>query len=105
MVDSPTLKAFANFSPGLRLGNPGKRDKSLEVLAIPIYRDCVFFKRLATPSELPKTEGTLTAQGFKANPGLKFANAFSVSGESTNLILLYRYEESSIRWVYAVVVG
>jgi hypothetical protein len=35
-------------------------------------------RRIATPSELRTVCGGFVNQGFKANPGLKLANAFSV---------------------------
>jgi hypothetical protein len=37
-------------------------------------------KTIATPSELRQKTNVPQSQGFKANPGLEFANAFSVSG-------------------------
>ena len=37
---------------------------------------------VATPSELRPNECALYSQGFKANPGLKLANAFSVMGRA-----------------------
>jgi hypothetical protein len=64
-----TLKAFANFSLGLRFGNPGKnasesfKDATLKWLprrpssCIPV----------ATPSELRPDKCALFTQGFKAN--------------------------------------
>src|SRR5512132_689267 len=76
-----TLKAFANFSPGLRFGNPGKKTHpnlfegaTLKRVASPSPES----HPVATPSELRRNKCSLFTQGFKANPGLKLANAFSV---------------------------
>jgi hypothetical protein len=41
-------------------------------------RRCSLPQTLATPSELREFIEAFSTQGFKANPGLKFANAFSV---------------------------
>jgi hypothetical protein len=74
-----TVKAFANFSPGLGFGNPGKE--------APHFQRMQTLKRLrrgdskpvATPSELRQDQGASYPQGFKANPGLELANTFGVS--------------------------
>jgi hypothetical protein len=60
-----TLKALANVSPGFAL-NPGVKNASGN-------------KRGATPSELRLREMSCVVPGLpKRNPGLEFANAFSV---------------------------
>ena len=76
MKETITLKAFANSSPGLRSGNPGVTD---------FMKDATL-KGLRSPSAksqlLQSCEESLAAfktQGFKANPGLELANAFSVN--------------------------
>jgi hypothetical protein len=81
-----TLKAFANSSPGLRSGNPGIH---VAIVIIPAtlkgLRRCLAI----TPSQhFQGCEEFMLAneiQGFKANPGLKFANAFSVIFTTTLL--------------------
>ena len=72
---SETLKALANFSPGFAL-KPwvgGRRSKFFATLkglrktsASQLLQSCEEFFE------------TLLTQGFKANPGLALANAFSV---------------------------
>ena len=75
-----TLKALANFSPGLRFGNPGKNaSECFEDATLKGLRHCPPNRNpVATPSELRRNKCALFTQGFKANPGLKLANAFSV---------------------------
>jgi hypothetical protein len=74
-----TLKAFANSSPGLRFGNSGKEaftfleDATLKELrrrSPPVKRRNSF--------RVAKNPSNLLSPGFQSNPGLEFANAFSV---------------------------
>jgi hypothetical protein len=60
-----TLKAFANFSPRLRFGNPGKSARG-NPMRSQLLQSC------------DKTKHASYPQGFKANPGLEFANTFGV---------------------------
>jgi hypothetical protein len=75
-----TLKALANFSPGLRFGNPGFKTESRRFFAtLKELRE--FGKGPMVMQPFQGCEQPLSAflpQGFKANPGLKLANAFSV---------------------------
>ena len=68
-----TLKAFGNFSPELRFGSPGTcmSARVEDATSAPP-------KAFATLSELRRISRSLIIQGFKANPGLTLANAFSV---------------------------
>jgi len=76
-----TLKAFANSSPGVALWQPwgnmhsfSRRRNSEGVASSFADR-----KAFATPSELRNNLCRFfQTQGFKANPGLALANAFSV---------------------------
>jgi hypothetical protein len=73
-MEAITLKALANWSPGLRFATLGK--KSLQnILRNP---ERVAIRRDATLSGLRRIMGRIFTQGFKANPGLELANAFSV---------------------------
>ncbi len=47
-----TLKAFANSSPGLRFGNPGKACRFLEHATLKELRRHSSVKTVSTPSEL-----------------------------------------------------
>src|SRR5258705_4043890 len=74
-----TPKAFANSQPRLRFGNPGNaqsfpRRRNSEEVALAARRSEIRRNsfRVATRTNRPYS------QGFKANPGLKLANAFSV---------------------------
>ncbi|HVQ39819.1 MAG TPA: hypothetical protein VMS31_19925 [Pyrinomonadaceae bacterium] len=49
-------------------------DATLKELPLPLANRN---KHLATPSELQRIYQAFATQGFKANPGLKLANAFS----------------------------
>jgi hypothetical protein len=60
-----TLKAFTNFSPRLRFGNPGKSARG-NPMRSQLLQSC------------DKTKHASYPQGFKANPGLEFANTFGV---------------------------
>jgi hypothetical protein len=90
------LKGFANFSPRLRFGNPGKTIRMFFEDAT-LKKGCVAVRRIATPSQLLQSCDEINVppfffnQGFKASapnprglpargprPGLKLANAFSV---------------------------
>jgi hypothetical protein len=55
-------------------------------------RRCSARKAVATPSELRSSEGDLYSQGFKANPGLELANAFSVRSCSDWKVLRTLYQ-------------
>jgi hypothetical protein len=65
-----TLKAFTNFSPGLRFGNPGKE--------APHSQQTLKGLRRGNTVELRQDQRPSYSQGFKANPGLELANAFGV---------------------------
>jgi hypothetical protein len=80
LESGPTLKAFANSSPGLRSGNPGLTSVSKLFATL---------KGLRTGCDLEDADATLSGlrtksmSGFvpglpRCNPGLKLANAFSV---------------------------
>jgi hypothetical protein len=78
---SVTLKAFASSSPGLSFGNPVEhglinRRRNSERVASRLTDS----KAVATPYRVAKNLfARLLAQGFKTNPGLELANAFSVT--------------------------
>jgi hypothetical protein len=71
-----TLKAFANFSPGLCFGNPGKEARHFPEEANP--ERVASLQRTCSNSFRVATRPTILTQGFKANPGLQLANAFGV---------------------------
>jgi hypothetical protein len=76
-----TLKAFASFSPGLRFGNPGKTNPNIfdDANLKGLRHRSANRNPVATPSELRRNKcAPFFTQGFKANPALKLANAFSV---------------------------
>ena len=68
---SPTLTAFANSSPGLRFGNPG-------ITLNPRRNSFRVAKNLLRH---------FRTQGFKANPGQEFANAFSVISMNSTVVI------------------
>jgi hypothetical protein len=74
---SLTLKAFANFSPGLRFGTWEDAPHLQKTQTLKgLRRDNR--RPVATPSELRQNKHASCAQGFKANLGLELANAFGV---------------------------
>ena len=87
-----TLKAFANSSPGLRLATLGSRAPLTGQITLKgLLRDTETRRnsfRVAT-----KQRESLP-QGFKANPGLELANAFSVNpnciGTSCGFDFIYK---------------
>ena len=93
---SLTLKAFANFSPGLRFGNPGKTRPILEDTN-PERVAARSPKNRRNSFRVTTKQTCILAQGFKANPGLELTNAFSVRSKLHQyplLVLLYRLDRS-----------
>jgi len=74
------LKAFANSSPGWRFGNPGKPISFIEDATLKELRGHLLTSNPRNPFRVANNLlGDFWTQGFKANPGLTLANAFSVS--------------------------
>ena len=86
-----TLKAFANFSPGFRFGNPGRTRPLQKTQTLKGLRRIPETRR--NPLRVATRQTCILTQGFKANPRLELANAFSVKSElrqylNAGLILL-----------------
>ena len=78
--NSITLKAFANSSPGLRFGDPGITLSFEKGATLKGLRRRLFDRGRSQPLQgcASVKSGCASSQGFKANPGLELANAFSV---------------------------
>jgi hypothetical protein len=72
-----TLKALANSSPGFAL-KPWERVGRDFCNSEGVCGGVRYRKTFTTPSELRNLSRHSLSQGFKANPGLELANAFSV---------------------------
>ncbi len=72
-----TLKAFANSSPGLRFGNPGKGILFLEGATLKeLRRRPLNRKTVATPSELRRNKCALLSPGFQSKPWAEICQRF-----------------------------
>ena len=75
-----TLKAFANSSPGLSFGNPGENPSHFKGATLKELGRRLLTAKPRNPFRVANNlPGHLCTQGFKANPGLTVANAFSVT--------------------------
>jgi hypothetical protein len=79
--DILTLKAFANFNPGLCFWQPWVhrclliKGRNPDGVATKVG---LLRKRSQVLQSCDESHWAFLTQGFKANPGLKLANAFSV---------------------------